>query len=290
MMNKSLVTAANSSERTIADDSERTIVTPHFDAAARRGARRAVPLSNLRHKISPQTLLIVFAVVGGLVGGLVGGVLAMNYFRHDAAPAVAQSNSSGGTTAQAAESSAPIPPPTQTAEQLSARAESDGRTTLAETDDRTRAGSTEADGADNAASAGRDDAAANERPEDAQAALRGALDDWIAATNKRDIGKQLSFYGPKMSAFYRSRNTSLSDVRGEKERAFARADAVDVRAGNPDIKLGPDGQTATMLFRKRYQITGGGEDRRGEVLQELRWRRVGGKWKIVSERDVRVLH
>ena len=44
-----------------------------------------------------------------------------------------------------------------------------------------------------------------------------------------------------------------------------------------------------MRFRKRYQIRGGEGERSGEVLQELRWRRTPTGWKIVSERDLRVI-
>ena len=44
-----------------------------------------------------------------------------------------------------------------------------------------------------------------------------------------------------------------------------------------------------MRFRKKYAIEGGGEDRHGEVLQELRWERTDDGWKIVSERDLRVI-
>jgi hypothetical protein len=40
-----------------------------------------------------------------------------------------------------------------------------------------------------------------------------------------------------------------------------------------------------MRFRKRYRIGARG----GEVLQELRWRRTPSGWKIVGERDLRVL-
>ena len=45
-----------------------------------------------------------------------------------------------------------------------------------------------------------------------------------------------------------------------------------------------------MRFRKKYNIEGGGHERRGEVLQELRWRRTKDGWKIVSERDLRVIN
>jgi ketosteroid isomerase-like protein len=44
-----------------------------------------------------------------------------------------------------------------------------------------------------------------------------------------------------------------------------------------------------MRFRKKYAIEGGGEDRSGEVVQELRWRRTADGWKIVSERDLHVI-
>jgi hypothetical protein len=40
-----------------------------------------------------------------------------------------------------------------------------------------------------------------------------------------------------------------------------------------------------MRFRKRYRI----DERGGEVLQELRWRRTDSGWRIVSERDLRVI-
>ena len=99
----------------------------------------------------------------------------------------------------------------------------------------------------------------------------------------------MSFYGETVAAFYRTRNVPRSAVRAEKARVFGSAQTIDIRAAEPDVRLGRDGQTAVMRFRKKYNIGGGGHDRRGEVLQELRWRRTPGGWKIVSERDLRVI-
>jgi len=134
-----------------------------------------------------------------------------------------------------------------------------------------------------AGSAGGADAA------DSHVALRGALEEWVAATNARDIRKQMSFYNSSVNAFYLTRNVSREDVRAEKSRVFGSASAIDVRTGTPEIKLSPDGRNATMRFRKKYAIEGGARDRHGEVLQELRWQRTDKGWKIVSERDLRVL-
>jgi ketosteroid isomerase-like protein len=123
---------------------------------------------------------------------------------------------------------------------------------------------------------------------DVQGELRAALGGWIAATNSRDVGRQMSFYAPTVEAFYLARNAPRESVRAEKARLFARASAVNIEAASPEIRLSPDGRTAVMRFRKRYRIDGA-DSRAGEVLQELRWRRTDTGWKIVSERDLRVL-
>jgi len=44
-----------------------------------------------------------------------------------------------------------------------------------------------------------------------------------------------------------------------------------------------------MRFRKKYQIENASGSRRGEVVQELRWRKTIDGWKIFSERDIRVI-
>ena len=119
--------------------------------------------------------------------------------------------------------------------------------------------------------------------------LQSALDEWIRATNERDIARQMEFYAPKLEAFYLARNVPRSAVRAEKQRVFEHATAIDVRAESPEIVLADAGRAAVMRFRKQYNIENGRQSRRGEVIQELRWRRTPDGWKITSERDVRVL-
>ncbi len=119
--------------------------------------------------------------------------------------------------------------------------------------------------------------------------LRAALYAWIAATNERDIDRQMTFYQPTLQAFYLRRNAPRAAVRAEKERVFARARSIDIRAAEPEILFTDGGTTAVMRFRKTYVIAGGGQDRRGEVIQELRWQHTPAGWRITSERDVRVL-
>lgn len=129
-----------------------------------------------------------------------------------------------------------------------------------------------------------------EKEERSQAdALRTALQDWVEATNAKDIGRQMSFYMPRLLAYYLTRNTPRDAVRAEKARVFERATLIDINADEPEVVFLEQGRVAVMRFRKRYRVEGGAAARSGEVVQELRWRRAGDGWKIYSERDIRVI-
>jgi serine/threonine protein kinase/ketosteroid isomerase-like protein len=124
----------------------------------------------------------------------------------------------------------------------------------------------------------------------AQAELNTSLGDWVTATNTRNVERQMNYYAPKVSAFYRTRNVSPDAVRAEKRRVFERADQVAIQTGKPQIAVSPDGKSATMRFRKKYVIKEGQRTRNGEVVQELQWVKSGSGWRIVSERDVKVIN
>jgi hypothetical protein len=125
--------------------------------------------------------------------------------------------------------------------------------------------------------------------ESSAAVLRGALNNWIAATNNRDIDRQMSFYVPRLKRFYLMSDASRDFVREEKARVFAGANLIDIRAEDPEIIFQDGGRIAVMRYRKQYRIENGRQSRRGEVVQELRWQRIGNEWHIFSERDIRVL-
>ncbi len=118
--------------------------------------------------------------------------------------------------------------------------------------------------------------------------IREALNQWIEATNRRNVEKQMSFYMPELKSFYLARNASRNSVRVEKVR-LAAAKSIDIRAEEPEIIFQDGGRTAIMRFRKKYQVEDKSKIRRGEVVQELRWQRTSGGWRIFSERDIKVI-
>jgi ketosteroid isomerase-like protein len=119
--------------------------------------------------------------------------------------------------------------------------------------------------------------------------IRQALNQWLDATNRHNINKQMSFYMPELKAYYLTRNASRDSVRAEKIRSFAGAKLIDIRAEEPEIIFQDGGRTAIMRFRKKYNVEVKSRIRRGEVVQELRWQRTNGGWRIFSERDIKVI-
>jgi ketosteroid isomerase-like protein len=279
MESRSFGAHVSPTERTVPNDPERTLASPRFDDKSVQSARPAVPLT-LRGRARTWPLAIVFTcILAGLAGGLLGGVALMKY---------------RGERVDSEPSNAPRQQTPASTESQPANVQPDG---LQATPNQTAASNQQpatgqpADGAQGATQpatnneGGNDEGGEAEAGTGARSELRASLEGWLAATNARDVGGQMKFYAPNVEAFYLSRNASRESVRAEKSRLFAQARAVDVRASDPDIQVSRDGRTAVMRFRKRYQI----DERGGEVLQELRWRRTGEGWRIVGERDLRVI-
>lgn len=291
MQEKAPITSVNRSTRTEPVDAERTMATPHFDAAAVRQARPAVPLAEIRAKRSWPVFMMALMVLAGVAGGVIGGVLSTGYLRRETAqPAVSQEAPASTGTKPAADESTNVSTPPAPAEHASEPSDAQQATPAAVAPEGPLADNSKKTENKNLMQQAVLENSRDAGPEEAQATLRAALNEWVAATNARDLGKQLSFYHPTMNAFYQRRNASVEEVRADRERVFERARSIDVRADSPNVKVSADGRTATMRFLKRYSIAGGGQDRSGTVVQELRWRRVGGKWRIISERDVKVVH
>ena len=258
-------------DNTVPIDAERTIAAPRFDNKSVQRARPAVPLAE-RGKARTWPLTIVVAcVLAGLAGGLLGGVALMKYQSSKSSPEPA----AAPTRPDASQETPPA-----SGEQQSKAEQQPANNQQAEVNQATPDGARPSADVEGGA-----DSRVEVAGQGTQAELRSALDGWIAATNARDVGRQMTFYAPNVEAFYLSRNASREAVREEKSRLFARARAVDVRASEPEIRLSRDGSKAVMRFRKRYQI----DERGGEVLQELRWRHTNSGWLIVGERDLRVI-
>lgn len=265
----------SSTDNTVPIETGPTLASPRFDEKSIQRARPAVPLTPLGRARAWPLAIVLACVLAGLAGGLLGGVALLKYqgSKSNSEPSAASTQPTGeGQTKSDTQS-------VNSQQQAASQQASDGQAA------HNQATNGDAQPSTNDESVADSNGENTEAAPDTKAELRSALGGWIAATNARDIGKQMTFYAPNVEAFYLSRNTSRAAVREEKSRLFSQARAVDVRASEPEILLSRDGSKAVMRFRKRYRI----DERGGEVLQELRWRRTASGWRIVGERDLRVI-
>jgi hypothetical protein len=112
--------------------------------------------------------------------------------------------------------------------------------------------------------------------------------EWLDATVACDFTAQSRFYPETMEAFYLWRDVPKAAVLAEKRLVFERARTIKIKIEPPQILVDDGARSARMYFRKTYMIKGR-VNRQGEVLQELRWVKSDDQWKIVSERDLRVI-
>jgi hypothetical protein len=121
-----------------------------------------------------------------------------------------------------------------------------------------------------------------------QREVRAALDAWVASTNSRNLSEQMRSYMPRLTVFYQQRNVSRDLVRRVKSELF-NLGPTTIQVSDPEITITNDRRAAVTRFRKDYDVGGTRGRRRGAVLQELKWVHTDNGWKIVSERDAKVL-
>jgi hypothetical protein len=120
-----------------------------------------------------------------------------------------------------------------------------------------------------------------------RAELRGAFRAWVEATNRGAVPEHMRWYANTLAVFYNRRGVPRSLVRELRARTFAESTRIEVRTSEPEIRIAPDEQAATMVFTKAYRFAGPRQDRRATVVQELRWEKTAAGWRIVGERTLR---
>jgi len=93
---------------------------------------------------------------------------------------------------------------------------------------------------------------------------------------------------PRLTVFYQQRNVSRDLVRRVKSELF-NLGPTTIQVSDPEITITNDRRAAVTRFRKDYDVGGTRGRRRGAVVQELKWVHTDNGWKIVSERDAKVL-
>lgn len=117
--------------------------------------------------------------------------------------------------------------------------------------------------------------------------VRSALNGWLSSFRARDIDGYMAHYAGVLEAYYLARNVSVSRVRVDKERAFAKYSTIEVWLSDIQVRVDPSGERAVAVFTKSYRFTGAGANPYvGSGLNRFTFKKIGGAWLITGEEDL----
>lgn len=123
--------------------------------------------------------------------------------------------------------------------------------------------------------------------EPARREIPSLVNRWKSSLESRDLEGYMDNYASTLDYYTRS-GMSRSAVRADKARAFNSYNSMRVSISNMTVTSDAPSY-ATATFDKEWTFSGGSTSS-GKVRSQLKFREIGGKWLIISERDVRVYY
>lgn len=113
------------------------------------------------------------------------------------------------------------------------------------------------------------------------------LETWRDSAEEHDFESYMAHYGTRVD-YYRDRGASVARVRADKRRAFLTYTSLSGSISDVNVRV-EDKDTVSAEFDKEWDFEGE-KPSSGKVRQELKFKKVNGRWKIVGERDIRLYY
>ena len=119
--------------------------------------------------------------------------------------------------------------------------------------------------------------------------VSASLDNWKSQSESRNLNAYMASYADTVD-YYKKSGASNSFVRNDKQRAFDKFDTIRVNLSNLSVTPDASGERATVTLDKEWQFSGAESSSSGKVRQQLSLRKIGGKWLITAEKDLKVYY
>jgi cytoskeletal protein RodZ len=126
--------------------------------------------------------------------------------------------------------------------------------------------------------------------EQVKSEVAGQVAAWKSALESGDMNNFMGNYADRLDYYFTSRNVGRSAVSSDKQRAFSRF--YDFRVKISNLRVTPDqsGEQATAVFDKEWEFEGSDHRNAGKVQSQLQLTKIGGRWLITGERDLKVYY
>ena len=121
-------------------------------------------------------------------------------------------------------------------------------------------------------------------------AVSGTVSSWANAIESGNFNGHLSFYADTLDYYYNARGFSKNQVRADKQRAFEAFDNIEFNISNVRVTPDASGERATVVYDKEWVFENDERVSEGKVQSQLTLQKIGGRWLIVGERDLKVYY
>jgi hypothetical protein len=117
---------------------------------------------------------------------------------------------------------------------------------------------------------------------------------WKSTAEAHNLETNLSSYADTVD-YYKGGKINKAKLKASKEPAYKKYDQINIEISEMKVTVDPTGEKATVTFDKEWDFAGTDKDgneiyNTGKVQQQLILNKFNGKWKIVSEKDVKVYY
>jgi ketosteroid isomerase-like protein len=120
--------------------------------------------------------------------------------------------------------------------------------------------------------------------------VSNALNGWRQTMINPDVDAHMSYYADVLHTYYNARNADVSRVRSNVARAFSSYSTFNVQITNLQIEVDPSGQTAIATFDKTFEFRSGEKRYAGSGLNRFWFGKIGGRWLITGEKDLKTYY
>jgi ketosteroid isomerase-like protein len=112
------------------------------------------------------------------------------------------------------------------------------------------------------------------------------IDSWRSQTESMDMDSLMDHYATNVD-YYNKRGAGIDFIRADKSRAFSRYNDIRLSLSNMDVETNGSDDSVTAIFDKEWHFRGE-RNSKGKVRQMLQLKKIGGRWLITVERDLKV--
>lgn len=112
---------------------------------------------------------------------------------------------------------------------------------------------------------------------------------WVATNSKKNIDAHIAHYADTLEIYYGESGKDKNHVRADRLRAYQRYDSIQMQVDN--LQIAPESEeSASVVFDKSWTMKNAQKTSTGSVQQEMHLVKLGGKWLIIGEKDLKVYY